>query len=69
MSAEKKKPEPAPLAVRPAQAASMIGIGRTKLYQLINTGKLTPYKLGAATLIEVAEIEAYLEEIKRGEAA
>jgi excisionase family DNA binding protein len=57
-----------PLCVRPAEAARMIGVGKTRLYELIAAGELHPYKLGRATLIDVADIKALLDR-QRGRAA
>ena len=58
-----------PIAVRPAEAARMIGVGLTKLYEIIGAGELKPYKLGRATLIDVKDLVAYLERVKEGRAA
>lgn len=41
-------------------AVAYSGIGRTKLYELIKEGKLTPRKLGARTLILTEELDAYV---------
>lgn len=41
-------------------AVAYSGIGRTKLYDLIKEGKLTPRKLGARTLILTEELDAYI---------
>jgi len=58
-----------PIAVRPAEAARMIGVSRSRLYQIIAAGHLRPYKLGRATLIDVEDLRAYLERVKEGRAA
>ena len=52
---------PAPLCVRVGVAARMIGIGRTKFYELINAGEVETIKLGAATLIPTASLVALIE--------
>ncbi|MEO8722714.1 MAG: helix-turn-helix domain-containing protein [Sphingobium sp.] len=39
----------------------MIGIGRTKFYQLINAGEVETIKLGSATLIPTASLAALIE--------
>lgn len=57
-------PKLEPLLVRPAEAARMIGFGRTKFYELIAAGEIRPIKRGAATLIEVAELRAWVERQK-----
>jgi excisionase family DNA binding protein len=38
----------------------VIGISRSKLYQLFDTGALRPVKVGRRTLIERKEIERFL---------
>ena len=52
---------PSSLTVRIADATKMLGIGRSKLYQLIGDGELETIKLGAATLIIVNSIHALVE--------
>jgi excisionase family DNA binding protein len=48
------------LAVSVAEACAMIGIGRTKLYELIRDGRLKRVKVGRRTLLSVASIEALI---------
>jgi excisionase family DNA binding protein len=52
---------PAPLCVRVNVAARMIGIGRTKLYELIGNGEVEAIKVGNATLIPTASLSAFVE--------
>ena len=49
-----------PLSVRVPQAATMLGIGRSKLYQCIAAGEIEVVKVGRATLIPVASLHAFL---------
>lgn len=52
-----KLADPLPLlAIRVPEACRMIGIGRTKLYELIRAGDLETVKLGRATLITVSSL-------------
>jgi excisionase family DNA binding protein len=51
----------APLSVRIPTAVKMIGIGRSKLYQLIQEGEVEVVKIGSATLIPVASLQQLLE--------
>lgn len=51
---------PRPLAVGPAEAARLIGIGRTKLYQALGSGALPSYRVGTRRLIRIADLEAWL---------
>ena len=39
----------------------MIGIGRTKLYELISNGEVEVIKVGNATLITTASLNAMIE--------
>ncbi|WP_228242064.1 helix-turn-helix domain-containing protein [Porphyrobacter sp. GA68] len=45
-----------PICVRINEAARMIGIGRTKLYELISTGELETVKIGKATRVTTASL-------------
>jgi excisionase family DNA binding protein len=51
---------PLPLCVRVNVAARMIGIGRTKFYELISNGEVEVIKLGTATLITTASLNAMI---------
>lgn len=56
---------PEPLAYSVADACRVSSIGRTRLYALINEGKLQARKVGKRTLIPAASLRALIE----GEAA
>jgi excisionase family DNA binding protein len=49
-------PSPEPICVRVNDAARMIGIGRTKLYELIAAGEVETVKLGKSTRITTASL-------------
>ena len=49
------------LAVTVPEAADMIGISESMLWQLLAAGDLAKAKIGRSTLIRVAELERYLE--------
>jgi excisionase family DNA binding protein len=51
---------PDPLAVSPAAAARLVGIGRTKLYEAIGSGELKTLKIGARRLITVDALRDWL---------
>ena len=57
-----------PLAVSPAEAALLAGIGRTKLYEALNAGLLGAFKIGKRRLVRVAEIEAWLRRLEQAAA-
>lgn len=50
-----------PICVRINDAARMIGIGRTKLYELISAGELETVKIGNATRVTTASLYGYVE--------
>jgi len=47
-----------PLCVKTHVAAQMIGIGKTKLYELIAAGEVETLKMGKSTLVTVASLHA-----------
>ena len=48
-----------PLAVRPREAARQLGVSRSRLYQLLKSGKIPHRKDGAATVIVHEDLVAY----------
>lgn len=50
-----------PLAVRIPEACRMIGIGRSKLYELIADGTIQIVKIGSITVIPVSQLRALVE--------
>jgi len=50
-----------PICVRVNDAARMIGVGRTKLYELISSGELETVKIGKATRITTASLHRLVE--------
>lgn len=49
------------LAVRIPQAAQLLGIGRSSIYELINKGELETIKIGRSTLIPMDTLRAFIE--------
>lgn len=49
-----------PRALRPAEAAQLLRIGKTSLYRLIAEGELRIVKVGTATLIPTCELDAWI---------
>jgi excisionase family DNA binding protein len=47
-----------PLAVSPRHACALLGIGNTRLYQLIHDGELVTYREGRARRITMESIRA-----------
>lgn len=50
-----------PLAYRPKDAATVLGVSRSTIYQMIADGEIEARKLGAATVIPHAELARVLE--------
>ncbi|UVI39870.1 helix-turn-helix domain-containing protein [Qipengyuania spongiae] len=50
-----------PICVRINDAARMIGIGRTKLYELIATGEIETVKIGNATRVTMASLHGLVD--------
>lgn len=53
------------IAVRIPVAAQMIGISRSKFYELLDAGEIEAIKLGRSTLIPVAGLKAFIEGLRR----
>jgi excisionase family DNA binding protein len=49
-----------PLAYRPAEAARMLAISRSSLYNLLKAGVIKSYKIRGVTVILRADLEHYL---------
>ena len=54
-----------PLTVRIAVAVHLTGIGRSKIYELIKSGKLDAVKVGASTLVTVASLRRLVQRQQR----
>ncbi len=52
------------IAVSPSQAARLLGLGRTKLYEAISSGELPSFKVGSRRLIRISEIEAWMQRLE-----
>jgi excisionase family DNA binding protein len=55
---------PPPLLVTVVDAAAILGVGRTTLYQLINRGELRPVHIGRSLRVPVAELEHFVEALR-----
>jgi len=54
-----------PLVVSPKQACLLLGVGNTRLYQLIGNGELVAYKDGRARRVTIASIRARVARLAR----
>ena len=55
----------APLAVSPITGAAILGVGRSKFYELLNK-EIPALKVGRRTLVRIADIEKFLDSLSRG---
>ena len=51
----------APITVRIPKAVELLGISRTKLYELINAREIDVIKVGSSTLVVVASLHRFVE--------
>ena len=54
------------LAVSPAKAAALLGVSRSKFYELLNE-EIPALKVGRRTLVRVADIERFLNSLSKSE--
>ncbi len=54
-----------PINLSIIDAARALGVGRSKLYELINAGQLETVKLGTRTLVRVASIRAFSDSLAK----
>ena len=57
------------LLLRPVEAAEAIGIGRSKVYELLASGELPSIRIGGSVRVPVAALHAWIERqlAERGE--
>ncbi len=58
----KHDPLAPPLLIRIADAAQMLSLGRSTLYEMINRGELPSIKCGAARRIPVAALHRWVQD-------
>lgn len=51
------------LALSPEEAARLLGLGRTKLFELLQSGKLRSRKIGRRTLILRTDLQDFLVQL------
>lgn len=54
-----------PLCLGVKDAATFIGLSKSRLYELIGDGSIEARKLGARTVVPVASLRAYVESAPR----
>lgn len=50
-----------PLLLRPEEAAQLLSLGRTKVYELVRSGRLGSVKVGKRRLIPRKALEQFVE--------
>jgi excisionase family DNA binding protein len=53
------------LMYRPVEAAQVLGIGRTRIFALIKSGRLRSVKLGAARFITAEALRAFVYDLEQ----
>jgi excisionase family DNA binding protein len=64
MKVELTLPQQPPLLYKPEGAAAELGVGRTKVYELIAAGELESITIGRARRIPADSIRAYVERLR-----
>ncbi|GAA4898587.1 hypothetical protein GCM10025789_15690 [Tessaracoccus lubricantis] len=57
-------PMPAPLLYTVKEAASLLSIGRTRVYELLNQGSLEKVKIGNSTRIPADALQTFLDALR-----
>jgi excisionase family DNA binding protein len=52
------------LLLRPEEAAEVIGVGRSKIFELIRLGALESVRIGACRRIPAVALRAYVEALR-----
>ena len=55
------------LLLRPKEAAEVLGIGRSNLYQLLADGSLDSVKLGGLRRVSVEALQEFVERLRKGD--
>lgn len=51
----------------PEEAADVLGVGRTKLYELMGDGLIESVRIGGSRRVPVAAIDRFVEWLRRGD--
>ncbi len=57
------------LLYRPEQAAEIIGVGRSKIFELMATGQIASVQIGRSRRIPRESLERYVRDLLAGSAA
>ena len=47
------------------ESAARLGLGRSKFYELLQSGQIKPVRIGRAVRIQAAELERFVERLQR----
>jgi len=61
---DKIEQKPKAIVYSPSDAAHILGIGKTKLYEEINAGRILAKKVGRRTLIPVQSLRDWIENLE-----
>ncbi|MEZ5825228.1 MAG: helix-turn-helix domain-containing protein [Geminicoccaceae bacterium] len=50
------------LAVTVKEAADLLGIGRTKFYELLKSGEITSFQIGTRRLIPMSGLQSFIKQ-------
>ena len=64
MDREQNTMDSGPSLLRPNEVARQLGLGRSKIYQLMQAGELRPVHIGRAVRIPAAEVAAYVARLQ-----
>ena len=64
---ESNNEAPGPLLVSATDAARVLAIGRTTLYEIVKSGDLTPVHIRRCVRFSMSEITQYVESLTRGQ--
>jgi excisionase family DNA binding protein len=53
-----------PLLLTPVEAARALGIGRSKLYELMQTGRLPSVRIGACRRVPADVVHKFVEDLQ-----
>jgi len=53
------------LLLRPEEAAEVLGLGRSKVYELIGAGAIESVRIGGCRRVPTAALEAFIEELRQ----
>lgn len=57
------------LVYRPAEVQAALGIKHSKFYELVKQGQLETRKLGSATVVPAASLQAFIDSLPKTNAA